>query len=93
MKKSSLKEKLKEEPLVEVIPYSRIKEKDILILRCKKGEEKNTLINMRNELKALIQQKDLRILAVSESISFSELSIMTQATKEYNEEEQKTHEV
>ena len=92
MKKSSLKEKLKEEPLVEVIPYSRIKEKDILILRCKKGEEKNALINMRNELKALIQQKDLRILAVSESISFSELSIMTQATKEYDEKEEKTHE-
>jgi|LauGreDrversion4_2_1035121.scaffolds.fasta_scaffold07042_11 hypothetical protein len=92
MKKTNPTEELKEEPLVEVIPCSRVKEKDILILRCKKGEEKNALLDMRSELKALIQQKDLRILAVSNKVNFSQLSIMTQAAKEYNEEEQKTNE-
>jgi hypothetical protein len=92
MKKNKIENKIKEEPLVEVIQYSRIKEKDVLILRCKKGEERNALLNMRSELKALIQQKDLRILAVNEDTDFSQLSMLINATKEYNEEEQKTHE-
>lgn len=80
-------QELKEEPLVEVIPYSRIKNKDILILRCKKGEEKDAILNMRKELKAIVQQMDLRILAVNDDVNFSQLSIMVQAAKEYEEEQ------
>jgi hypothetical protein len=85
--KKNKSEKIKEEPLVEVIHYSKIKEKDVILLRCKKGEEKKALIEMRSELKALIQQKDLRILAVNEDVDFSQLRLMVEATKEYNEEE------
>jgi hypothetical protein len=40
---------------------------------------------MRSELKSLIQQKDLRILAVSETVDFSHLSFMVQAAQEYEE--------
>lgn len=80
-------QELKEEPLVEVIPYSRIKNKDILVLRCKKGEEKDAILNMRKELKAIVQQMDLRILAVNDDVNFSQLSIMVQAAKEYEEEQ------
>lgn len=85
MKKKEVEKKLKEEPMVEVIPYSRIREKDVILLRCKKGEEKKSLLEMRSELKALIQQKDLRILAVSENVDFSHLSFMVQAAQEYQE--------
>jgi hypothetical protein len=92
MKNLKPRQELKEEPLVEVIPYSRVKEKDILILRCKKGEEKDAILNMREELKAIIQQKDLRILAVSKDVNFSQLSIMVEATKEYKEKEDTTNE-
>lgn len=92
MKNLKPRQELKEEPLVEVIPYSRIKEKDILILRCKKGEEKDAILNMRKELKAIVQQMDLRILAVNDDINFSQLSIMVEATKEYKEEEDTTNE-
>jgi len=88
MKNPKPRQELKEEPLVEVIPYSRIKEKDILILRCKKGEEKQGILNMREELKAIIQQKDLRILAVNKDVNFSQLSVMVEATKEYKEKEE-----
>lgn len=85
MKKKEVEKKTKEEPMVEVIPYSRIREKDVILLRCKKGEEKKSLLEMRSELKALIQQKDLRILAVSENVDFSHLSFMVQAAQEYQE--------
>ena len=85
MKKNKIEKKIKEEPLVEIIPYSRIGEKDILLLRCKRGDEKKALLEMRSELKFIIQQKDLRILAVNEDIDFSQLSILIQATKEYEE--------
>lgn len=85
MKKNKSEKKLKEEPLVEAIPYSKIREKDVIILRCKKGEEKKALLEMRSELKSLIQQKDLRILAVSETVDFSHLSFMVQAAQEYEE--------
>jgi hypothetical protein len=85
MKKNKIEKKIKEEQLVEVIPYARINDKDILILRCKKGDERKALLEMRSELKFIIQQKDLRILAVNEDIDFSQLSILIQATKEYEE--------
>ena len=31
------------EPMVEVMPYSKIKEKDVIILRCEKGEENQAI--------------------------------------------------
>jgi len=81
------KNPLIEEPLVEVIPYSKIREKDVLILRCKKGDERKSILEMREDLKAIIQQKDLRILAVTPDVNFSQLSIMVQAASSYTEEE------
>jgi hypothetical protein len=81
------KSPLIEEPLVEVIPYSKIREKDVLILRCKKGDERKSILEMREDLKAIIQQKDLRILAVTPDVNFSQLSIMVQAASSYTEEE------
>ena len=86
MKKQNQKDKPSEELLVEIIPSSKIKEKDILILRCKKGEERKSILEMREELKAIIQQKDLRILAVSPDTNFSQLSILVQAAKEYEQQ-------
>ena len=53
------------EPMVEVMPYSKIKEKDVIILRCEKGEENQAISKINSALRVLINEKDLRILAVT----------------------------
>lgn len=85
MKTFKYQEEVDENPLVEIIPYSKIKEKDILILRCEKGKENESILKMRSALKQLMIEKDLRILAVTPDLDMRNLSILALAAREYQD--------
>jgi hypothetical protein len=71
------------EPLIEVLPYSKIKERDVIILRCNKGEENEEIAKMNTTLKTLIQEKDLRILAVTPDFNLEDLSLAIQVVSNW----------
>jgi len=85
MKTFKYQEEVDEHPLVEIIPYSKIKEKDILILRCEKGMENQSILKMRSALKQLMIEKDLRILAVTPDLDMRNISILALAAREYQD--------
>lgn len=85
MKEIDLDKDYELQPLIEVMPYSKIKEKDVIILRCEKGQENLAISNMNSVLKVLIQEKDLRILAVTPDFNMENLSIAVQTASNWEE--------
>ena len=71
------------EPMIEVMPYSRIQEKDVIILRCEKGEENQAISKINSALRVLIDQKDLRILAVTPDFDTDRLFLAIEAAKNW----------
>ena len=71
-------------PLVEVIPYSKINNRDVIIVRCEKGQENAALLNLHSSLITLIKEKDLRILAVTSDFSTKNLSLAIKNVSEFN---------
>ncbi len=71
------------EPMIEVMPYSKIKEKDVVILRCEKGEENQAISKINSALRVLIDQKDLRILAVTPDFDTDRLFLAIEAAKNW----------
>ena len=69
------------EPMVEVMSYSKIKEKDVIILRCEKGEENQAISKINSALRVLINEKDLRILAVTPDFDTEKLFFAIEMTK------------
>ena len=82
------------EPLVEVLKYSEVKKGDVLILRCKQGEENNEISKMHAVLKYLIFEKDLRVLAVNPEQSFDSIYMGIKAAQGFQESfaEEEQHE-
>jgi hypothetical protein len=74
------------EPLVEVLKYSQLKNKDVVILRCEEGKENEEIIKMHSKLKTLLIEKDLRILAVNPNFDMSSLHIAIESAKNFQEE-------
>jgi hypothetical protein len=72
------------EPMIEVIPFSRIKEKDVIVLRCEKGEENLAISKIHSELRALIDEKDLKILAVTPDFDAQKISIGIELAKNWD---------
>ena len=83
MKKTNNK-KCKFRPLVEIIPYSKLNDRDIIILRCNKGQENEALKEINSELIYLIKEKDLRILAVTPDFPAENLSVAIKTASEFN---------
>ena len=73
------------EPMIEVMPYSRIQEKDVIILRCEKGEENQAISKIHSALRVLIDQKDLRILAVTPDFDTDRLFLAIESAKNWEE--------
>jgi hypothetical protein len=71
------------EPMIEVMPYSKIQEKDVIILRCEKGEENQAISKINSALRVLIDQKDLRILAVTPDFDTDKLFLAIEAAKNW----------
>ena len=71
------------EPMVEVMSYSKIKEKDVIILRCEKGEENQAISKINSALRVLINEKDLRILAVTPDFDTVKLFFSIEMTKNW----------
>jgi hypothetical protein len=71
------------EPMIEVMPYSKIQEKDVIILRCEKGEENQAISKINSALRVLIDQKDLRILAVTPDFDTDRLFLAIEAAKNW----------
>ena len=71
------------EPMVEVMPYSKIQEKDVIILRCEKGEENQAISKMNSALRVLIDEKDLRILAVTPDFDTEKLFFAIEMAKNW----------
>ena len=71
------------EPMIEVMPYSRIQEKDVIILRCEKGEENQAISKINSALRVLIDQKDLRILAVTPDFDTDRLFLAIESAKNW----------
>ena len=71
------------EPMIEIMPYSRIQEKDVIILRCEKGEENQAISKINSALRVLIDQKDLRILAVTPDFDTDKLFLAIEAAKNW----------
>lgn len=71
------------EPMIEVMPYSSIQEKDVIILRCEKGEENQAISKINSALRVLIDQKDLRILAVTPDFDTDKLFLAIEAAKNW----------
>jgi hypothetical protein len=71
------------EPMIEVMPYSKIQEKDVIILRCEKGEENQAISKINSALRVLIDQKDLRILAVTPDFDTDKLFLAIETAKNW----------
>lgn len=71
------------EPMIEVMPYSKIQEKDVIILRCEKGEENQAISKINSALRVLIDKKDLRILAVTPDFDTDKLFLAIEAAKNW----------
>jgi len=70
-------------PLVEVVPYSKINEKDVIVLRCEKGEENKAISKINSALRVLIDEKDLRILALTPDFDTDKLFLAIEAAKSW----------
>jgi hypothetical protein len=75
------------EPMVEVLKYSKINNGDILILRCEAGKENEEISKMHSKLKALIIEKDLRILAINPEFSMQEIYLAIDSVRNFKESE------
>jgi hypothetical protein len=80
-------ENLTIEPLVEIMKYSKVEKGDVLILRCERGKEYEEIKNMHSALKLLIQEKDLRILAMTPDQDMENLYLHIEAAKNFRETE------
>jgi len=85
-KKSDNNLKCNFEPLVEMLKYSQINKGDVLILRCEKGQENEEIKKMNQALKALLIEKDLRILAVTPDLDMNSIFLSIEAAKNFKEE-------
>jgi hypothetical protein len=75
------------EPLVEVLKYSKLKKKDVIILRCEHGKENEEILKMHSKLKTLLIEKDLRILAVTPDFDMNSLHIAIDSAKNFQDED------
>jgi hypothetical protein len=71
-------------PMVEIIPYAEIKQGDVVILRCEKGQENAAISKIHSDLRALIDQKDLKILAVTPDFDAKKISIGIELAKNWD---------
>jgi hypothetical protein len=85
MKEIDLSKKYTLEPMIEVMPYSKIKERDVIVLRCEKGEENAAISKINSALRVLIDEKDLRILALTPDYDTESLSIAVQTASNWEE--------
>jgi len=85
MKISKSSNKVKEKPFVEVIRYSEINTGDVLVLRCERGKENESILKMRSALRKIMIEKDLKILAVTPELNMENLSIVIQSVAKYEE--------
>jgi hypothetical protein len=85
MKISKTSNQIKEKPFVEVIRYSEINTGDVLILRCERGKENESILKMRSALRKIMIEKDLKILAVTPELNMENLSIVIQSVAKYEE--------
>jgi hypothetical protein len=83
MKETDFNKEYSLEPMIEVMPYSKIQEKDVIILRCEKGEENQAISKINSALRVLIDQKDLRILAVTPDFDTDRLFLAIEAAKNW----------
>jgi hypothetical protein len=83
MKETDFNKEYSLEPMIEVMPYSKIQEKDVIILRCEKGEENQAISKINSALRVLIDQKDLRILAVTPDFDTDKLFLAIEAAKNW----------
>ena len=76
--------------LVKVIEYNKIKKGDIIIVECEKGKENEFLSKANNQLKSIINEKDLRILAITPDFDMFSLKHVVEIIKDIceNQEEQ-----
>jgi hypothetical protein len=88
METIDIEKKYELQPFVEVVPYSKIKEKDVLILRCEKGKENEAISKINNTLRILIEEKDLRILALTPDFNLDDLSMAVQITSQWEVKEE-----
>jgi hypothetical protein len=70
-------------PLVEIVPYSKINEKDVIVLRCEKGEENKAISKINSALRVLIDEKDLRILALTPDFDTDKLFLAIETAKSW----------
>ena len=70
-------------PMVEIVPYSKINEKDVIVLRCERGEENKAISKIHSALRVLIDEKDLRILAVTPDFDTDKLFFAIEAAKNW----------
>lgn len=68
--------------LVKVIEYKKIRQGDIVIIECEKGKENEFLAKANEELKSIIAEKDLRILAVTPDFDLSSLKQVVEVIKD-----------
>lgn len=78
---------IKKEPLVKIIDVSSLNRGDVLLVECRKGMENEFLKKVNEELKPLILEKDLRVLAVSPEFDSLLLYKAVEFIKSYNEKE------
>lgn len=78
--------------LVKVIEYDKIKKGDIIIVECEKGKENEFLSKANNQLKSIINEKDLRILAITPDFDMFSLKHVVEIIKDIceNQEEQES---
>jgi hypothetical protein len=86
MKEIDLSKKYTLEPMIEVMPYSKIKERDVIVLRCEKGEENAAISKINSALRVLIDEKDLRILALTPDYDTESLSIAVQTANNWEQD-------
>jgi hypothetical protein len=80
---------IKVKPLVKVIEYKKIKKGDIIIIECEKGKENEFLAKADSELKSIITEKDLRILAVTPDFDIFSLKHVVEVIRDICNKEEK----
>ena len=85
MEKEILNKQYELQPLVEIIPYSKIQEKDVIILRCEKGQENQAISKINFTLRSLINEKNLRILDVTPHFDKEKLFFAIEMTKAWED--------
>jgi hypothetical protein len=67
--------------LVEVIPSSKLKEGDILIIRCDSSQSNQALKDAHSMLGSLMSEKKLKILAMPKNFDDRNLGIIVESMK------------